>query len=163
MEEASEFTLDDYTQLTLRLRERKHESKQIFLMFNPVSKLNWVYKYFFANGVQMDGVLIRQSSYKDNKFLDKMTKNNLEELANRNPAYYKIYALGEFATLDKLVFPKYEKRIINTDEIRHLPSYFGLDFGYINDPSALIHLKIDIENKKLYIISEYVKKRNVER
>ena len=106
----------------------------------------------------MDGVLIRQSSYKDNKFLDKMTKNNLEELANRNPAYYKIYALGEFATLDKLVFPKYEKRIINTDEIRHLPSYFGLDFGYINDPSALIHLKIDIENKKLYIISEYVKK-----
>lgn len=158
MEEASEFTLDDYTQLTLRLRERKHESKQIFLMFNPVSKLNWVYKYFFANGVQMDGVLIRQSSYKDNKFLDKMTKNNLEELANRNPAYYKIYALGEFATLDKLVFPKYEKRIINTDEIRHLPSYFGLDFGYINDPSALIHLKIDIENKKLYIISEYVKK-----
>lgn len=46
MEEASEFTLDDYTQLTLRLRERKHESKQIFLMFNPVSKLNWVYKYF---------------------------------------------------------------------------------------------------------------------
>lgn len=158
MEEASEFTLDDYTQLTLRLRERKHESKQIFLMFNPVSKLNWVYKYFFANGVQMEGVLIRQSSYKDNKFLDKMTKNNLEELANRNPAYYKIYALGEFATLDKLVFPKYEKRIINIDKIRHLPSYFGLDFGYINDPSALIHLKIDIENKKLYIISEYVKK-----
>lgn len=39
-----------------------------------------------------------------------MTKNNLEELANRNPAYYKIYALGEFATLDKLVFPKYEKQ-----------------------------------------------------
>lgn len=57
MEEASEFTLDDYTQLTLRLRERKHESKQIFLMFNPVSKLNWVYKYFFANGVQMEGGL----------------------------------------------------------------------------------------------------------
>lgn len=56
MEEASEFTLDDYTQLTLRLRERKHESKQIFLMFNPVSKLNWVYKYFFANGVQMEGL-----------------------------------------------------------------------------------------------------------
>ncbi|WP_460904776.1 PBSX family phage terminase large subunit, partial [Staphylococcus aureus] len=42
MEEASEFTLNDYTQLTLRLRERKHVNKQIFLMFNPVSKLNWV-------------------------------------------------------------------------------------------------------------------------
>ncbi len=158
MEEASEFTLNDYTQLTLRLRERKHVNKQIFLMFNPVSKLNWVYKYFFEHGEPMKNVMIRQSSYQDNKFLDEMTRQNLELLANRNPAYYKIYALGEFATLDKLVFPKYEKRLINKDELRHLPSYFGLDFGYVNDPSAFIHSKIDVKNKKLYIVEEYVKK-----
>lgn len=158
MEEASEFTLNDYTQLTLRLRERKHINKQIFLMFNPVSKLNWVYKYFFEHGKAMENVMIRQSSYRDNKFLDEMTRQNLELLANRNPAYYKIYALGEFATLDKLVFPNYEKRLINKDELRHLPSYFGLDFGYVNDPSAFIHSKIDVKNKKLYIIEEYVKK-----
>ncbi|WP_214520489.1 PBSX family phage terminase large subunit [Staphylococcus pseudintermedius] len=158
MEEASEFTLNDYTQLTLRLRERKHKLKQIFLMFNPVSKLNWVYKHFFEHGKPMKGVLIRQSSYKDNKFLDDMTRENLEMLATRNPAYYKIYALGEFATLDKLVFPKYEKRIISDKEVGHLPSYFGLDFGYVNDPSAFIHVKIDSDNKKLYVMSEYVKK-----
>ncbi|HGH0832952.1 TPA: PBSX family phage terminase large subunit [Staphylococcus pseudintermedius] len=158
MEEASEFTLNDYTQLTLRLRERKHKLKQIFLMFNPVSKLNWVYKYFFEHGKPMKGVLIRQSSYKDNKFLDDMTRENLDMLATRNPAYYKIYALGEFATLDKLVFPKYEKRIISDKEVGHLPSYFGLDFGYVNDPSAFIHVKIDSDNKKLYVMSEYVKK-----
>ncbi|EQA7712386.1 PBSX family phage terminase large subunit [Staphylococcus pseudintermedius] len=158
MEEASEFTLNDYTQLTLRLRERKHKLKQIFLMFNPVSKLNWVYKYFFEHGKPMKGVLIRQSSYKDNKFLDDMTRENLEMLATRNPAYYKIYALGEFATLDKLVFPKYEKRIISDKEVGHLPSYFGLDFGYVNDPSAFIHVKIDSDNQKLYVMSEYVKK-----
>lgn len=158
MEEASEFTLNDYTQLTLRLRERKHKLKQIFLMFNPVSKLNWVYKYFFEHGKPMKDVLIRQSSYKDNKFLDDMTRENLEMLATRNPAYYKIYALGEFATLDKLVFPKYEKRIISDKEVGHLPSYFGLDFGYVNDPSAFIHVKIDSDNKKIYVMSEYVKK-----
>lgn len=157
MEEASEFTLNDYTQLTLRLRERKHINKQIFLMFNPVSKLNWVYKYFFEHGEPMKNVMIRQTSYRDNKFLDEMTRQNLELLANRNPAYYKIYALGEFATLDKLVFPKYEKRLINKDELRHLPSYFGLDFGYVNDPSAFIHSKIDVKKKKIYIIEEYVK------
>lgn len=157
MEEASEFTLNDYTQLTLRLRERKHVNKQIFLMFNPVSKLNWVYKYFFEHGEPMENVMIRQSSYRDNKFLDEMTRQNLELLANRNPAYYKIYALGEFSTLDKLVFPKYEKRLINKDELRHLPSYFGLDFGYVNDPSAFIHSKIDVKKKKIYIIEEYVK------
>lgn len=156
MEEASEFHLNDYTQLTLRLRERKHLNKQIFLMFNPVSKLNWVYKYFFT-GEPHKNTLIQQSSYKDNKFLDEMTRQNLEDLANRNPAYYKIYALGEFATLDKLVFPKHTERLINHDEVKHLPSFFGLDFGYINDPSALIHVKIDTRNKQLYIIDEYVK------
>lgn len=156
MEEASEFHLNDYTQLTLRLRERKHLNKQIFLMFNPVSKLNWVYKYFFT-GEPHKNTLIQQSSYKDNKFLDEMTRENLEDLASRNPAYYKIYALGEFATLDKLVFPKHTERLISPDEVKHLPSYFGLDFGYINDPSALIHVKIDTRNKKLYIVDEYVK------
>ncbi|UUY79076.1 PBSX family phage terminase large subunit [Staphylococcus saprophyticus] len=156
MEEASEFVMNDYTQLTLRLREKKHLNKQIFLMFNPVSKLNWVYKYFFT-GEPHKNTLIQQSSYKDNKFLDEMTRQNLEDLASRNPAYYKIYALGEFATLDKLVFPKHTERLISPDEVKHLPSYFGLDFGYINDPSALIHVKIDTRNKQLYIIDEYVK------
>lgn len=87
-----------------------------------------------------------------------MIKNNLEELVNRNLVYYKIYVLGEFVILDKLVFLKYEKWIINIDEIRYLLFYFGLDFGYINDLSVLIYLKIDIENKKFYIILEYVKK-----
>ncbi|TJY14004.1 PBSX family phage terminase large subunit [Staphylococcus chromogenes] len=157
MEEATEFQLNDYTQLTLRLRERKHHERQIYLMFNPVSKTNWVYKYFFEQP-QGDDVLIRQSSYKDNKFLDERVRQNLEDLARRNPAYYKIYALGEFATLDKLVFPKYEKRLLNADELRHLPSYFGLDFGYINDPSAFIHVKVDMVNKTLYIMQEYVKR-----
>lgn len=157
MEEATEFQLNDYTQLTLRLRERKHHERQIYLMFNPVSKTNWVYKYFFEQP-QGDDVLIRQSSYKDNKFLDERVRQNLEDLARRNPAYYKIYALGEFATLDKLVFPKYEKRLLNADELRHLPSYFGLDFGYINDPSAFIHVKVDMATKTLYIMQEYVKR-----
>ncbi|MBF7019631.1 PBSX family phage terminase large subunit [Staphylococcus sp. 18_1_E_LY] len=156
MEEASEFHLNDYTQLTLRLREKKHKQKQIFLMFNPVSKLNWVYKYFFT-GEPHRNTLIRQSSYKDNKFLDDVTRQNLEDLANRNPAYYKIYALGEFATLDKLVFPKYDTDILNKDDLRHLPSFFGLDYGYINDPSAFIHVKLDKKHKKLYILGEYVK------
>jgi len=156
MEEASEFTLDDYTQLTLRLRDKKHPNKQIYLMFNPVSKVNWVYNAFFVK--KPKNTVIYQTTYKDNRFLDEVTKENIEELANRNEAYYKIYALGEFATLDKLVFPKYKKQLLNKDELSHIPSDFGLDYGFINDPSAFMHVKIDEENKRLYIVEEYVKK-----
>lgn len=156
MEEASEFTLDDYTQLTLRLRDRKHKQKQIYLMFNPVSKVNWVYNAFFVKSPK--NTVIYQTTYKNNRFLDEVTRENIEELANRNEAYYKIYALGEFATLDKLVFPKYERQLLNKDKLAHLPSYFGLDYGFINDPSAFMHVKIDDENRKLYIMEEYVRK-----
>ena len=156
MEEASEFTLDDYTQLTLRLRDKRHKDKQIYLMFNPVSKSNWVYNAFFVKNPK--NTIVYQTTYKDNRFLDQVTVENIEELANRNEAYYKIYALGEFATLDKLVFPKYEKRLLNKKELEHLPAYFGLDYGFINDPSALLHVRIDDENKRLYVVEEFVKK-----
>lgn len=156
MEEASEFTLDDYTQLTLRLRDKAHKQKQIYLMFNPVSKANWVYNAFFVK--KPKNTVVYQTTYKDNRFLDAVTRENIEELANRNEAYYKIYALGEFATLDKLVFPKYTKALLNKDDLRQIASYFGLDYGFINDPSAFMHVKIDDDRKRLYIVEEYVKK-----
>lgn len=156
MEEASEFTLDDYTQLTLRLRDKAHKQKQIYLMFNPVSKANWVYNAFFVK--KPKNTVVYQTTYKDNRFLDALTRENIEELANRNEAYYKIYALGEFATLDKLVFPKYTKALLNKDDLRQITSYFGLDYGFINDPSAFMHVKIDDDRKRLYVVEEYVKK-----
>ena len=156
MEEASEFILDDYTQLTLRLRDKAHKQKQIYLMFNPVSKANWVYNAFFVK--KPKNTVVYQTTYKDNRFLDAVTRENIEELANRNEAYYKIYALGEFATLDKLVFPKYTKALLNKDDLRQITSYFGLDYGFINDPSAFMHIKIDDENRRLYIVEEYVRK-----
>lgn len=157
MEEATEFTLDDFTQLNLRLREKKHDKKQIFIMFNPVSKANWVFKTFFEN--KFDDTKIHLSTYLDNQFIDSHTKDTIEQLARTNTAYYKIYALGEFATLDKLIFPKYETRLLNprSRELIGVPSYFGLDFGYMNDPSALVHIKVDKKRKILYFMDCYVK------
>lgn len=160
MEEASEFTLDDYTQLTLRLREPKHRQRQLFCMFNPVSKVNWTYKQWFAPDAEYDSsrVAVHHSTYKDNRFLDADNIATIEALKRTNPAYYKIYTLGEFATLDKLVFPTFEKRRLRADSLNKFPSLFGLDFGYTNDPSVFIHVKADVKSKVLYVLEEYVKK-----
>ena len=49
-----------------------------------------------------------QTTYKDNRFLTDDYRRELEELQQRNPAYYRIYALGDFATLDKLVYPVWQ-------------------------------------------------------
>ncbi|MBF0831889.1 PBSX family phage terminase large subunit [Lactobacillus murinus] len=160
MEEASEFTLDDFTQLTLRLREPKHKNRQLFVMFNPVSKVNWTYKQWFDPNVEIDHdrVVIHHSTYKDNRFLDADNIATIENLKRTNPAYYKIYTLGKFATLDKLVFPVFEKRRLHAQNLSSLPSYFGLDFGFVNDPSAFVHVKVDQKNKILYALEEYTKK-----
>lgn len=160
MEEASEFTLDDFTQLTLRLREPKHKKRQLFVMFNPVSKVNWTYKQWFDPQAEIDPkrVAVHHSTYKDNRFLDEENIRTIENLKKTNPAYYKIYTLGEFATLDKLVFPVFEKRRLHAQNLSSLPSYFGLDFGFVNDPSAFVHVKVDQKNKILYALEEYTKK-----
>lgn len=162
MEEASEFNHNDYTQLTLRLREPKHKQRQIFCMFNPVSKLNWTYQTWFDPSADYDRsrVAIHQSTYKDNRFLDEDNIRTIEELKNTNPAYYKIYTLGEFATLDKLVFPYFKTKRLNPRDpkLLALNDYFGLDYGFINDPSAFMHIKLDMRNKTLYVMDEFVKK-----
>lgn len=156
IEEASELTEDDFDQLNLRLRANCG-MLQIHLMFNPVSKANWVYKRFFASIVPSDDTVIVHTTYKDNPYLPKDYIDSLMKLERTNPAYYKIYVLGEFATLDKLVFPVKTVRLINNDEVKDLPFWIGMDFGYTNDPTAITWGRVDQEHKILYITGEYDK------
>jgi len=156
IEEASELNEDDFTQLDIRLRPLNEKYPQIFIMFNPVSKVNWVYNHWFLN--VNENAKIIQSSYRDNKFLNDDYRKMLEDLKNTNPAYYKIYCLGEFATLDKLVFPIIYKQLIGAEQVRGLPLFVGMDFGYTNDPTAIVWGHYDKANKIIYIIGEYFKK-----
>lgn len=156
IEEGTELTEDDFTQLNLRLRANV-PYLQIYIMFNPISKKNWVYDYFFVRE-QPANVKIIKTTYLDNKFLPKEYVEELERLKDRNPAYYRIYCLGEFATLDKLVFPTYSTKIVSEKDIEGLKRWIGLDFGYINDPSAIVWGFIDTVKKKIYVCGEYVKR-----
>lgn len=156
IEEATELNEEEFTQLNLRLRALV-DYPQIYLMFNPISKKNWVYNYFFSKS-NADNVKLIETTYHDNKFLSKEYTDELERLQYRNPAYYRIYTLGEFATLDKLVFSAYTTKIINDNDVEGLKKWIGLDFGYINDPSALVWGYIDMIKRKIYITGEYVRK-----
>ena len=156
IEEATELNEDDFTQLNLRLRASA-DYLQIYLMFNPISKKNWVYDYFFVRPLPSNVKLVK-TTYHDNKFLSDEYRAELEALKDRNPAYYRIYCLGEFATLDKLVFPSYKSKIVSEADIDGLKRWVGLDFGYINDPSAIVWGFIDTINKRIYVTGEYVKR-----
>ena len=154
IEEATEITQDEFTQLDLRLRARK-PNLQIYLMFNPVSKVNWCYKYQFEKGTPPKTKIIK-TTYKDNRFLPPDYIASLERMKETNFTYWNIYANGEFCSLDKLIYTNWRQY----DEVppQNLPILIGLDFGYINDASALIVSRIDEENKKIYIYDEHYEK-----
>lgn len=153
-EEATELAEDDYTQLDLRLRALKPDL-QLICSFNPVSKANWVYKKWFASSAQPNGdTFILKTTYKDNRFLPKAYINALEEKQKTNYSYYKIYALGEFCSLDKLVFSNWETADFDNTEVNGV-LLVGLDFGFVNDTTALIASLLDEENKRLYIFTEW--------
>lgn len=80
--------------------------------------------------------------------------NALEEKQQTNYSYYKIYALGEFCSLDKLVFSNWETADFDDTEINGV-LIVGLDFGFVNDTTALIASLLDEENKRLYIFKEW--------
>lgn len=157
IEEATELTYDDFTQLNLRLRS-KAPNQQIHLCFNPVSKSNWCYIHWFKSGAPEDTVVLK-TTWKDNKFLPQAYIDSLEEMKRSNPVYYQIYALGEFATLSKLVYTNVKQEEFDwRHELAVRPSaraLFGLDFGYINDPTALVAIVIDTVGKKIFLFDEH--------
>ena len=157
VEECTE--IDDFTfdQLCLRLRS-KNPYNQVFCSFNPVSKSNWVYKRWFENEYNKDNTLVLHTTYLDNKFLPQSYIDNLLEMKETNSVYYRIYALGEFATLDKLVYTNWEEKQFDYREILKAKSsevIFGLDWGYVNDPNAFICAIINNTTKELYIFDEF--------
>ena len=154
-EEATELTEDEFTQLDLRLRA-KEPDLQVFCSFNPVSKANWVYKKWFAEDaiINPNNTMILKTTYKDNKFLPKEYTDALEEKARTNPTYYRIYALGEFCSLDKLVFNNWKVEEFNHNDIKG-QLVVGLDFGFSNDISALTASIVDENTNTIYLFKTW--------
>ena len=150
IEEATEITLDDFSQLDLRCRSNV-DNLQIFLSFNPISKANWCYKYWFED--KKDNTFILKTTYKDNlKHLPKGYVENLGNMIKTNPTYYRIYALREFCTLDKLVYYNWKVEDFDHSKIQG-KLLVGLDFGFVNDPSALV--ASICKDKNIYIFKEW--------
>lgn len=158
MEEATEFTDEDAQQLDLRLRAQV-PNLQIYCALNPTSKTSWVYKKYFDPQTQnydAEATLILETTYKDNKFLPPEYIAALESMITGNPYMYKVYVLGEWASLGRKVYTDYKVANFDKDEIRRkFPSYFGLDYGFVTDPAALIAAAVDAENKIIYIYDEF--------
>lgn len=144
MEEMDMLTEHDFLQTNLRLRGNYPTYFQILGAFNPVSKFSWLYNMFFAPEPQIDNpddLRTHFSTYKDNPFVDPSYKRSLENMEKVDQWYYKVYTLGEWGSLDNVIYTQND-----WDIVPHFPPLdeldrvcFGLDFGYTH-PHALVML-----------------------
>ena len=157
MDEITAFNEEDIELIDGTLRSTAYELPlQMYFAFNPISKANFVYKYFGFDpeSTTPADTFILHSTYLDNPHLDESYLKRMENMKLRNYNRWKVEALGEFVTLDKLVFNNWKSEEFNYADIKG-ELLVGLDFGFINDISALVASIIDEPNKRIYIFREW--------
>lgn len=156
LEEATEFTPEDFELIDGTVRSVKYKLPlQIYLLFNPVSKANWVYKKFgFDTGIVPANTFILKTTYLDNPYLSADYIERMETMKQTNPTRWKIEALGDFVSLDKLVFQNYRVEEFDNTQIKG-DLLIGMDFGFVNDLSTLVASILDETAKRIYIFKEW--------
>lgn len=91
------------------------------------------------------------TTYRDNPFLEPAVIAEIESLRLKNPSLWKIYGEGLQAAVEGLVFT----RVTDVSEVPPSPyrrrRYIGTDWGYTNDPTAIVEVIIEEETKTLYL------------
>lgn len=152
MDEVTGFNKEDVELIDGTLRSPKFKLPlQMYFSFNPISKANFVYTYFgFDTGIVPPNTFILKSTYLDNPFLGANVAERYEALKQRDYQRWQIEALGDFVSLDRLVFQNVKVEEFNHADIKG-QLICGLDYGFVNDISAFVASLLDEENKKLYV------------
>lgn len=161
IEEAYEITSEDaFDRLDESIRGQlpKGMYHQVVLTFNPWSDRHWLKKRFFDEPSK--NVLAMTTNYMCNEFLSEADLVLFEEM-KKNPRRYRTAGLGEWGIVEGLVYENWEERVFDVHEISIRPSVrsaFGMDFGYVNDPSTLFCGLVDTVAREIYVFDEMYEK-----
>lgn len=152
IEEAFEVPKNIVEQLNLRLRG-KTKNQQIIMAFNPISKHHWLHDFCEVN--PPTSFTFIHSTFRDNPFLNAEYIAELEELYIRNPQKARVFCDGEWGIdADGLVFQNWKVEDFNHADIQG-QLMIGLDFGFVNDISAIVASILDEENGRIYVFKEW--------
>lgn len=135
LNEANNIVYDGYRELDVRTR------RLTIADWNPVSEF-WAHQ----NNLLTDPA----NAYIHATYLDALNVippevvANIESNKDRDPNWWNVYGLGKLGKIEGLVYPYFEQ----CDTLPAGDAFFGLDFGYSNDPSVLT--KNVIQGEKLY-------------
>lgn len=131
--ECNNVTFESYNELSIRTK------KEVYLDFNPANEF-WVHKEL-KDEPESDFLIL---TYMDNEALDQSIISQIEKNRDKGltSAYWanwwKVYGLGELGSLEGVIFSNW--KTIDTIPTEAKLVGIGLDFGYTNDPTAIIEI-----------------------
>ena len=124
--EANELNYFEFNQLDMRTEEL------IILDYNPsFDDDHWINQ---VNDEDRTHFFI--TTYKDNPFLSTRQIDVIESLKDKNTSLYNIYALGQQGIVEGLIYTNW--REVDAFPVFAKRQGIGIDFGYTNDPTAVI-------------------------
>ena len=133
---------DTYRQLAVRT------SCVIFIDYNP-EFVSWIEERIQPK----DNCVTIHSTYKDNDYL---TAEQVKEIeSNKNDAsWWRVYGEGKTGHLEGLIFPDFIQVDSLPEKSDGMIETYGLDYGFTNDPTTLIHCYVDNRKKEIWLDEE---------
>jgi phage terminase large subunit len=131
--EVNNISFEAFNELSIRTK------KEIFLDYNPSNEF-WVHENL-QNDPDAEMIIL---TYKDNDALDQRIVKEIEKAREKAKTsdywsnWWKVYGLGQIGSLQGAVFTNYK----TIDKIPAEAKLIGLgvDFGYTNDPTAIVEV-----------------------
>lgn len=125
LNECNNMAFNIVDQLITRTRE------VVWMDWNPTNEF-YFYSDMLPNRDDIDFITL---TYKDNGALDATSIKEIESHKN-NKNWWQVYGLGQLGTLENRIYKEWQI----LDEIPHEAKLmrYGLDFGYSNDPTAIV-------------------------
>ena len=129
--EANEINLEDWRQLLLRTTGR------VLIDYNPSDEFHWIYDEV----IPREDAAFFQTTYQDNPFLPQSVVLEIERFKEADENFWRVYGLGERGASQATVFTHWKEVDQIPNEFK--PLNYGLDFGYTNDPTAIVQTFTD--------------------
>lgn len=126
---------DMWQQLLMRTRET------VYCDFNPVDEFHWLYDKVLT---KPDTELI-VSTYKDNPFLSRGERQEIEGLQDTDENLWRVFGLGQRGQSRGRVYNNWNE-VNLSDDTRKGEVVYGIDFGY-NVPTAVVKLYMEPDGR----------------